>query len=43
MTPIVSPIVADIMLWLMYITLAVAIGVTLLSVVKRLRLRTKGR
>jgi protein-S-isoprenylcysteine O-methyltransferase Ste14 len=41
MTSIVSPIVADIMLWLMYITLAVAIGVTLLSVVKRLRLRTK--
>ena len=38
---IISPVVADIMLWLMYIAMAVAIGVTLLSVINRLRLRTK--
>ncbi|MBR1388001.1 MAG: hypothetical protein IJ569_00050 [Prevotella sp.] len=41
MTNIVSPFVADIMLWLMYIAVAAAIGVTLLSVAKTLRLRTK--
>ena len=38
---ILSPFLADIMLWLMYVTLAVAVGVTLLSVARRLRLRTK--
>ena len=37
----VSPFIADIMLWLMYIAMAVAIGVTLWSVVKTLRMRTK--
>ena len=37
----VSPFIADIMLWLMYIAVAVAIGVTLWSVVKTLRMRTK--
>ena len=39
--PLVSPIIADIMLWLMYIVMAVAIGVTAASVVKTLRMRTK--
>ena len=38
---IVSPFVADIMLWLMYITVFVAVTVTLASVVKTLRMRTK--
>ena len=38
---LVSPFIADIMLWLMYIAVAVAIVVTLLSVVKTLRMRTK--
>ncbi|MBO7538358.1 MAG: hypothetical protein J6T44_03645 [Prevotella sp.] len=38
---LVSPIVADIMLWLMYIAVAAAIIVTLVSVVKSVRLRTK--
>ena len=38
---LVSPLVADIMLWLMYIAVAVAIVVTLCSVVKTLRMRTK--
>ena len=38
---LVSPFVADIMLWLMYISVAVAIVVTVLSVVKTLRMRTK--
>ncbi|MBP5799812.1 MAG: hypothetical protein J6W43_07870 [Prevotella sp.] len=38
---IVSPFIADIMLWLMYIAVAAAIVVTLWSVVKTLRMRTK--
>ena len=38
---IVSPFLADFMLWLMYIALAAAVGVTMLSVANRLRLRTK--
>ena len=38
---IVSPFIADIMLWLMYIALAAAIVVTLWSVVKTVRMRTK--
>ena len=38
---LLSPFVADIMLWLMYIALAAAIVVTLWSVVKTLRMRTK--
>jgi len=38
---LVSPFIADIMLWLMYIALAAAIVVTLWSVVKTLRMRTK--
>ena len=38
---IVSPIVADIMLWLMYIAVAAALVVTGLSVLKTLRQRTK--
>ena len=37
----VSPFLADIMLWLMYIAVAAAIAVTLTSVVKTLRMRTK--
>ena len=41
MNSIVSPFIADIMLWLMYVAVAVAIVVTLLSVVKTLRMRTK--
>ena len=41
MNSIVSPFIADIMLWLMYIAVAAAIVVTLLSVVKTLRMRTK--
>ena len=39
--PFISPLVADIMLWLMYIAVAVAIIVTIVSVVKTVRLRTK--
>ena len=39
--PFVSPLIADIMLWLMYIAVAVAIIVTVVSVVRTLRLRTK--
>jgi len=39
--PFVSPLVADIMLWLMYIAIAVAVIVTLVSVVRTVRLRTK--
>ena len=39
--PFVSPLIADIMLWLMYIAVAVALVVTVVSVVKTLRLRTK--
>ena len=37
----VSPFIADIMLWLMYIAVAIAIAVTAASVVKTLRMRTK--
>ena len=37
----VSPLIADIMLWLMYIAVAVALVVTVVSVVKTVRLRTK--
>ena len=39
--PFVSPLIADIMLWLMYITVAVALVVTVVSVIKTVRLRTK--
>ena len=39
--PFVSPLVADIMLWLMYIAVAVAIIVTVVSVVRTVRFRTK--
>ena len=39
--PFVSPLIADIMLWLMYITVAVALIVTVVSVIKTVRLRTK--
>jgi hypothetical protein len=39
--PFVSPLVADIMLWLMYIAIAVAIIVTIVSMVRSVRLRTK--
>ena len=39
--PFVSPLVADIMLWLMYITVVVAVVVTIVSVMRTLRLRTK--
>ena len=38
---LISPFIADIMLWLMYIAVAAAIAVTLTSVVKTLRMRTK--
>jgi len=38
---LVSPFLADLMLWLMYIALAAAIAVTALSVAKTLRQRTK--
>jgi len=37
----VSPLIADIMLWLMYIASTVAIVVTVVSVVRTVRLRTK--
>lgn len=37
----VSPFIADIMLWLMYIAVVAAIVVTLCSVAKTLRMRTK--
>ena len=39
--PFISPLVADIMLWLMYIAIAVAIIVTVVSMVQAVRLRTK--
>ena len=39
--PFVSPLIADIMLWLMYIAIAVAIIVTVVSMVQAVRLRTK--
>ena len=38
---IVSPVFADIMLWLMYIAIAVALIVTVVSMVQTVRLRTK--
>ena len=38
---LVSLFIADIMLWLMYIAVAAAIVVTLWSVIKTLRMRTK--
>ena len=38
---LVSPLLADIMLWLMYIALAAALVVTVVSVVHTLRQRTK--
>ena len=39
--PFVSPLVADIMLWLMYIAVVVAVVLTIVSVMRTLRLRTK--
>jgi hypothetical protein len=39
--PFVSPIIADIMLWLMYITIGVAVIVTVVSMARTVRLRTK--
>jgi len=42
MNNFVSPAIADVMLWLMYITLAVAMGVTAYSVWHGLRFRRKG-
>ena len=39
--PLVSPLIADIMLWLMYIAVAVALVVTIVSVFRTVRLRTK--
>ena len=39
--PFVSPLVADIMLWLMYIAVVVALVVTVVSVIKTVRMRTK--
>jgi uncharacterized membrane protein len=39
--PFVSPLIADIMLWLMYIAIAVALIVTIVSMVQTVRLRTK--
>ena len=38
---LVSPFIADIMLWLMYIAVVVAVVVTIVSVMRTLRLRTK--
>ena len=37
----VSPFIADIMLWLMYIAMAVAVIVTIVSMARTVRLRTK--
>ena len=37
----VSPFIADIMLWLMYITIVVAVIVTIVSMARTVRLRTK--
>ena len=42
MNNFVSPAIADVMLWLMYITLAVAMSVTAYSVWHGLRFRRKG-
>ena len=39
--PFISPLVADIMLWLMYIAVAVTLVVTVVSVIRTVRLRTK--
>ena len=39
--PFISPLIADIMLWLMYIAVAVAVIVTVVSMVRTVRLRTK--
>ena len=39
--PFVSPLIADIMLWLMYIAIVVAVIVTIVSMVRTVRLRTK--
>jgi len=39
--PFVSPLIADIMLWLMYIAIVVAVIVTVVSMVRTVRLRTK--
>ena len=39
--PFVSPLIADIMLWLMYIAVVVALVVTVVSVIKTVRMRTK--
>ena len=39
--PLVSPFFADLMLWLMYIAVIAATAVTIASVVKTLRMRTK--
>ena len=38
---LVSPFFADLMLWLMYLAVIAAIAVTIASVVKTLRMRTK--
>ena len=37
----VSPFIADIMLWLMYIAIVVAVIVTIVSMARTVRLRTK--
>ena len=37
----VSPLVADVMLWLMYIAIVVAVIVTIVSMARTVRLRTK--
>ena len=42
MNNFISPAIADVMLWLMYITLAAAIAVTAYSVWHGLRFRRKG-
>ena len=39
--PFVSPLVADVMLWLMYIAIVVAVIVTIVSMARTVRLRTK--
>ena len=39
--PFVSPLIADIILWLMYIAVVVALVVTVVSVIKTVRMRTK--
>ena len=39
--PFVSPFIADIMLWLMYIAIVVAVIVTIVSMARTVRLRTK--